>query len=122
MSHDQRNVIQGQSRESLLHTEGEKVDGIFPLCVSPACGKWLENLALEFICTEQAHDPRPVCSPDNRCSVSLPEQLLCFDHRVNTLEKGGAFFAQIDRFQVLKGFKVSQIPSNLRGHTGFVVF
>ena len=52
MSHDQRDVIRGQSFEFLLYTEGEEVDRIFCLCVSPACGKWLENLALEFICTE----------------------------------------------------------------------
>ena len=54
MSHNLRNVIRSQSREFLLHTEGEEVDGIFLLCVSPACGKRLENLALEFFCTEEA--------------------------------------------------------------------
>ena len=74
-SHDLRNVIRGQRRESLPHTESEEVDGIFPRCVSPACGKRLENLALEFLCTEEARDPRPVCSPDNRCTVSLPEEI-----------------------------------------------
>ena len=41
---------------------------------------------------------------------------------MNILDKSGAFIAQIDSLQVVKGFEVSQILGYLLGHTGCVVF
>ena len=41
---------------------------------------------------------------------------------MNILDKSGAFIAQIDSIQVVKGFEVSQILVYLLGHTGCVVF
>ena len=66
MSHDLRDVFRSQGRESLDHTEGEEVDGVFLHSVSSAGGQWLDNIALEFLSSKETQDPRSVSSPDDR--------------------------------------------------------
>jgi len=72
VSHDLRDVFRFQGREFLLHTEGEEVDGVFLLSVSSGGFQWLDNIALEFLSSKEAQDPRSVCSPDDRCCIRLP--------------------------------------------------
>ena len=122
MGHYLRDVAQSQSWEALLHTQGEEVDGIFLLCVPSGCSKRLEDFALEFRGTEEAHDPQPVCPEDDGCCISLPTQLFWWQHFVNILDKRRAFFSQIDHLQVFEVFKVRQIPVYLLCYRGCVFF
>ena len=101
MSHDLRDVFRSQGRESLDHTEGEEKDGVFLLSVSSGDFQWLDNIALEFLSSKEAQDPRSVCSPDDRCGIRLPVQLLVRQELVNILEKGSAFITQIHSLQVV---------------------
>ena len=101
MSHDLRDVFRSQGRESLDHTEGEEKDGVFLLSVSSGDFQWLDNIALEFLSSKEAQDPRSVCSPDDRCGIRLPVQLLVRQELVNILEKRSALFTQIHSLQVL---------------------
>ena len=101
MSHDLRDVFRFQGREFLLHTEGEEVDGVFLLSVSSAGGQWFEDFALEFLSSKEAQDPLSVCSPDDRCCISLPVQLFDRQEPVNILEKRSAFVTQIHGLKLL---------------------
>ena len=122
MGHYLRDVIRSQSWEALPHTQGEEVDGIFLICVPPACGKRLEDFALEFHCTEEAHDPHSLCPEDDGCCISLPAQLLGWQVLVNILDKRRAFFSKIDHLQVFEAIEVRQILVYLLCYRGCVFF
>ena len=98
------------------------MDGVFLLCVPPACSKWLEDFTLEFRGTEEAHDPQSVCPEDDGCCISLPAQLLMWQHFVNILDKRRTFFSQIDHLQVFEAIEVRQILVHLLCYRGCVFF
>ena len=122
MGHYLLDVIRSKSWEALLHTQGEEVDGIFLLCVPPACRKWLEDFTLEFFCVEEASYPQPVCPEDDGCCISLPAQLLLWQVLVNILDKRRTFFSKIDHFQVFEAIEVRQILVYLLCYRGCIFF